>query len=115
MSQELYKRIRPKRLKDLIGQDGAVKSIEKLLASSKMPHALLLTGPSGCGKTTIARILKAHLHCSDQDFFERNCADFRSVDDIREIRRHLDLRPLGGESRIWLIDECHKLTNDAQN
>lgn len=113
--QELYKKHRPKRLQDLVGQAGAIKSIEKLIYSERVPHAILLTGPSGVGKTTIARILKKHLKCSDHDFLERNCADFRGIDDIREIRRHCDYRPLGGSVRIFLIDECHKLSNDAQN
>jgi len=115
MPTELYKKHRPKRLQDLVGQDVAVKSLGKFLASSKMPHALLLTGPSGCGKTTIARILKTHLKCSNQDFFERNSADFRGIEDVRSIRRHIDLRPIGGQCRIWLIDEAHKLTSEAQN
>lgn len=115
MSKELYKRYRPKQLKDVLGQATAIKSLEKMLANDSLPHALLLAGPSGVGKTTIARILKNHLKCSEQDFFERNCADFRGVDDIREMRKHCGYMPLGGRCRIWLIDECHKLTNDAQN
>lgn len=115
MSTEIYKRYRPKTLQGVVGQDSAVKSFHKLITSSKVPHAILLAGPSGVGKTTIARILKGHLRCADNDFFELNCADFRGVDDVRNIRQHLGFRPLGGRCRIWLIDECHKLTNDAQN
>lgn len=112
---ELYKQYRPKTLREVIGQSGAIKSLEKMIVSDKIPHVILLTGPSGVGKTTIARILKQHLHCSDQDFVERNCADFRGVDDIREIRRHAGFCSLSGSCRIFLIDECHKLTKDAQD
>jgi len=74
-----------------------------------------LSGPSGCGKTTIARILKSTLDCGDADFQEVNAADTRGIDTVREIRKHMGLRPISGECRIWLIDEAHKLTNDAQN
>lgn len=112
---ELYKTYRPKALSEILGQSGAVASLERLIKSNKIPHAILLTGPSGVGKTTIARILKQHLRCSDVDFFESNCADARGVEDIREIRRRINYRPMSGLSRIWLIDECHKMTNDAQN
>ncbi len=115
MSKELYKRYRPKKFSEVIGQTAAVQSIRKLIETDNIPHAIMLAGPSGVGKTTIARILKDYLSCSDQDFVEKNCADFRGVDDIRDVRRHSGFSPLGGKTRIFLIDECHKLTNDAQN
>lgn len=112
---ESYKRFRPKTLKGVVGQDGAVASLQKFIDGKKIPHAVLLTGPSGCGKTTIARILKDHLDCGAQDFFEVNCADFKGIESIREIRRLMNFNPISGSARIWLIDEAHKLTNDAQN
>jgi len=80
-----------------------------------LPHALLFTGPSGCGKTTLARVLKNKLRCSDHDFKEMNCADFRGIDMVRDIRASVNLAPMNGECRIWLIDECHELTKNAQN
>jgi DNA polymerase-3 subunit gamma/tau len=80
-----------------------------------MPHTLLFTGPSGCGKTTFARILQKKLNCSDQDFSEINCADMRGIDTIRSIRQRIGLAPIAGTSRIWLIDEAHRLTGEAQD
>ena len=114
MSHELYKRYRPKTLKSVLGQDGAVASLEKLMAKG-LPHAMLFTGPSGCGKTTLGRILKDHLQCGDGDFIEINSADFKGIEMVRDIRRHANLSPMHGDARVWLIDEAHKLTNDAQN
>lgn len=112
---ELYKRYRPQKLEHVFGQAQAVSTLVGFLQENKVPHALLFSGPSGTGKTTLTRILKHHLECSDHDFVELNCADFKGIEMVRDIRRQAHLLPLGGAVRIWLIDEAHKLTNDAQN
>lgn len=112
---ELYKKHRPKRFTDLIGQDTNVKILSSMVKRESVPHCLLLTGPSGVGKTTVARILRKHLKCGLRDFNEMNCGDIHGIDAVREIRRRMSLRPISGVSKIWLIDEAHKLTNDAQN
>lgn len=112
---ELYKKYRPASLQRVIGQKTVVASIKKMAEEKKLPHAILLHGPSGCGKTTIARILRGLLDCSDHDFSEVNCANFRGIDMVREIQNRAGLHPLGGTSRVWLIDECHRLTGEAQD
>lgn len=113
----LYQKHRPNKLKDVIGQPSAVKMVEGLFSgsSSTFPKALLLHGPSGSGKTTLARIMAKMLGCNPADFIERNIADFRGIDSVREIRQALNLRPIGGgKVRIWLLDEAHTQTPDAQ-
>jgi len=113
---ELYKKHRPKRFKQVVGQRDAVKTLEKLLKDKdSFPHCILLTGPSGCGKTTLARILQNKLSCGDHDFTEVDCADFRGIDMVRDIRQRMHLAPMSGKCRIWLIDEAHQLTGEAQN
>jgi len=113
--ESLYQKYRPRRIGDVFGQAAAVASLETMIAKKKIPHAILFTGPSGVGKTTLARILKDEVDCYTQDFHELNCADFRGIDDIRNMRQHCKLPPLSGGSRVWLIDEAGKLTSDAQN
>lgn len=115
MAIELYRKHRPTIFKQVVGQDKAVAMLEEMVKKNKVPHAILLSGPSGTGKTTLARILKSKLNCSDHDFAEINCADFRGIDMIREIRQRMGLSPLKGTCRIWLIDECQKLTGDAMS
>jgi DNA polymerase-3 subunit gamma/tau len=115
MSKEYYKRFRPATLKGIVGQEAAVATLQKFIDKDTIPHSILFTGPSGCGKTTLARVLRAPLDVGEMDFFEKNCADFRSIDDIREIRRNCGFNPISGSARMWIIDEVHKLTNDAQN
>ena len=114
MTTELYRIHRPKKFLDMVGQDRAVKTLEGLLKSGKIPHALLFTGPSGCGKTTAARILAKKLGCGKLDLQEINAAESRGIDTIREIQNRMGLSPIDGVCRIWIIDEAHKLTGDAQ-
>ncbi len=113
--KELYKKHRPKDFNEVVGQESAAKTLSSLISKDKIPHALLFTGPSGCGKTTLIRILAKKLKCSKMDYFERNCADFKGIDTIRDIRGSMMTAPLKGRCKIYAIDEAHKLTNDAQN
>lgn len=114
MNESLYRKYRPKTLKAVVGQDGAVASLQKLIDKGRTPQVILLTGPSGTGKTTIGRIIKEHVKCGDADFVEVNAADDKGIDMVRSIRRVVGLSPIDGESRMWLIDESHKLTSEAQ-
>lgn len=115
MNEELYKKHRPQKFGEIVGQDAAVRTLVDLGKRKAIPHTILFSGPSGCGKTTLARILRVKLRCGEMDFYEVNCADFRGIDMVRDIRDRIQLAPMGGESRIWLIDECARMTADAQN
>lgn len=111
----LYQKHRPKTLKAVLGQGAAVAALQRRFDQGNTPQVILLTGPSGTGKTTIARIVVSHLKCGEADYIEINSADFKGIDMVRNIRSHMRLAPIAGACRIWLIDEAHKLTNDAQN
>jgi DNA polymerase III gamma/tau subunit len=115
MSEELYKKYRPKTFKEIKGQDEAVNVLRAFDRAKKYPRALLFSGPSGTGKTTLARIVRDRLGCGIHDFTELDSATFRGIDSVREIRQNMHLAPISGTCRVWLIDECHKWTNDAQN
>ena len=112
---ELYKKHRPNKLQKVIGQDDSTNILHTFVKKRKVPHALLFSGPSGCGKTTLARIMRKELKCGKNDFNELDCADFRGIEMVRSIRSRLMQAPIDGECRVWLIDECHKLTTDAQD
>lgn len=112
----LYNKYRPQSLDQIKGNSELVTTLSKMLEDiTTCPHAFLLHGSTGCGKTTVARIIAANLDCNGSDFREVDSADFRGIDTIREIRKNSQFMPMEGANRVWLIDECHKLTNDAQN
>lgn len=112
---ELTHKYRPKLFKQVIGQDEAIASLRKKCKENKIPHVILFHGPAGTGKTTLARIVARQLNCSKFDFVEKDTADYRGIDSIREITRLVSQAPMEGENKAWLLDECHKLTGDAQN
>lgn len=112
---ELYKAHRPTTIKGLIGQPDVCRMLLDWCKRNDIPHTILLTGPSGCGKTTIARILKTKLECSDRDFTEINAAKERGIDMVRQISQRMGLAPILGKSRIFLIDEAHRMTGEAQD
>ncbi len=111
----LYHKHRPTQLEAVIGNTEVVESLRAALTKDDPPHAYLFHGPSGCGKTTLARIAATMLGCVGDDFREIDSADFRGIDSIRDIRKQASFQGLNGGRRGWLLDECHKLSNDAQN
>jgi len=108
---------RPVSLEGFEGNRPTVEALKSFLERDRkdLPHSLLFTGPSGCGKTTLARIVAGQLECSQYDLRELNIADFRGIDTVRDIRKQVTLHPLGGKSRVWILDEVHQLGNAAQN
>lgn len=114
VSVGLYQKHRPRTLKGLYGQE-SVLPVLKGWIDRGIPHVILLLGPTGCGKTTVARILRRKLNCSDMDFHEVNGAEARGIDTVRDIKSRMMLSPINGDCKVWLIDECHQLTDAAED
>lgn len=112
----LYQKYRPKTLEEVKGNEAVISSLSKFLKDKEhCPHSFLLSGPTGCGKTTLGRIIAAELGCKGTDLKEIDTADFRGIDTIREIRQNSQYAAIEGSCRVWIVDECHQLTKDAQN
>ena len=111
----LYNKHRPETFEDIMGNKETIDSLQTMINKKEHPHAYLFHGEYGCGKTTLGRILANSLGCKNNDFREIDSADFRGIDSIREIRKQSIYKPLESTCRVWLLDEVHKLSNDAMN
>ena len=114
MSYDL--KYRPDSLSKVIGNKAVIRSIKTLLSTGEdAPHSWLLYGPSGIGKTTVARIIAKELGANDLGIIEKNGADSRKIDDIRELVPYLNSPNIVSKSLVVILDECHQLTKEAQN
>ncbi len=120
--KSLYRRYRPLRLDDVIGQEQVTKPLICALKDGKVSHAYLFVGPRGTGKTSVARIF-AHevngfsyeLEDNYVDIIEIDGASNRGIDSIRELREKVIVAPTVGKYKIYIIDEVHMLTKEAFN
>lgn len=109
----LYNKYRPTTLEEVVGNHEVFDYLVGL--EGKYPSAILLHGETGCGKTTIARIITTDVGCHPVDLQEINSANFRGIDSVRDMIKQAQFKPVGGSAKVWIIDEAHKMTGDAQN
>lgn len=129
----LYLKYRPQTI-DEIDITSVRTTLTNILKSGNIPHAFLFAGPRGTGKTSLARILAKAINCESKsppcndcdicksitngnniDVIEMDAASNRGIDDIRVLRDAVKLSPANSKAKIYIIDECHMLTNDASN
>lgn len=109
----LHVRYRPQKLRDVIGQPSTVSALEKLLSGRRIPHSYLFTGPSGVGKTTLARIIGGEdgMQISPENIHEVDAATNSGIEEMKEIKRHVELPAFGpNPQRLLILDEVHALT-----
>jgi replication-associated recombination protein RarA len=109
---------RPQSLDEVIGLEGPKAALRSILEKGNIPTVALFIGPPGCGKTTLARIFARAVQGAEDGVFdirEINGADKRKIEDIRALIDDSHSLPMCGKYRVFIIDECHQLTNDSQN
>jgi len=138
MSLVLYRKYRPQKFSEFIGQEHIVKTLTNAVSSGMISHAYLFTGPRGSGKTTIARLLAKAVNCQNRkegepepcnkcsscleimegrsmDLIEIDAASHRGIEDIRELKDGIRFSPTKSKYKVFIIDESHQLTKEAAN
>lgn len=115
MSEALYRKYRPSKFKDVVGQDHVVKVLEAEVSSGEISHAYLFSGTRGTGKTSVARIFAEEIGTSKNDIYEIDAASNTSVDDIRSLNESVFTLPFESKYKVYILDEVHMLSKSASN
>lgn len=134
--QVLARKWRPKRFREMAGQEHVLQAVINGLDHDRLHHAYLFTGTRGVGKTTIARIFAKCLNCESGvssepcgtcsscveinenrfiDLIEVDAASRTKVEDTRELLENVQYAPTKGRYKVYLIDEVHMLSNNSFN
>jgi DNA polymerase III subunit delta' len=110
-------------MRDLVGQPEATRLLDT--ASRSPTHAYLLHGPRGAGKDEGARAFIAEVLGSDRRRVDAEVhpdlyvvepeGEAILIDQIRELRADLHLRPFEAQRRAYLIREAETMGRDAGN
>ena len=136
MYRALYRKWRPSRFEDVVGQQAIVTALKNQVATSRIGHAYLFTGTRGTGKTTCAKIFAKAVNCPHQeggdpccqcdicrgiengsilDVVEIDAASNNGVDNIRDIRDETAYTSSECTYKVYIIDEVHMLSIAAFN
>ena len=111
--KSLAVKYRPKTFDD-VSEQSAVKTIlTQQLVNKETKNAYLFCGGAGTGKTTCARIFAQEINEHMGNPIEMDAASNNSVDDVREIIQQAKTKSLDSEYKVFIIDECHALSNTA--
>lgn len=133
--QALYRRLRPQRFEDVIGQEHIIRTLKNQIEKDRINHAYLFCGTRGTGKTTTAKIFARAINCTGEgekpcnecsvckealngtnlNIIEIDAASNNSVDNIRDIVEEVKYPPTEGRYKVYIIDEVHMLTTSAFN
>ena len=115
MSEALYRKYRPQKFSEVLGQDHIVKVLESSIKLGNIAHAYIFSGTRGTGKTSVARIFAKEIGTSQNDITEIDAASNTGVDDIRALNESVNTLPFESEYKVYILDEAHMLSKQAWN
>lgn len=122
----------------IVSQERAIYRLQEILSNGRPSHAYLFSGPEGVGKKLLAFWFARALLCLSPDSDHYPCNSCRScrkldsgnhpdvslvepsegslkIDQMRRLRHNANFRPFEGRYRVTVIDQAHKLTDQAAN
>ena len=111
--ESLAVKYRPRTFDSVCSQSSIVKILQRQLETGEISNTLLFCGSSGCGKTTCARIFANEINKGVGNPIEIDAASNNGVDNVKQIIREANERSIDSEYKVYIIDECHSLTNQA--
>lgn len=111
----LYRKYRPQKFKDVLGQDHIVKVLEASIENGNIAHAYIFAGSRGTGKTSIARVFAKEIGTTVNDISEIDAASNTGVDDIRALNESVSTLPFESKYKVYILDEAHMLSKQAWN
>lgn len=111
--EALAVKYRPKVFEDMTEQSAIKDILMNQLETKTFQHGYLFSGPAGTGKTTSARIFANMINAGKGNPIEVDAASNSGVDNIRQIIEDAKRKPLDAEYKIFIVDECHSLSNGA--
>ena len=125
---------------DIVGNEELRRRVSEAVSAGRFPHAVIIDGQDGIGKNLMARQIAAALLCTGAEAagtlpcgrcaFCRKTAENRmpdvvtvtreekatiGVDPIRAIRSDMYLSATEAPRKIYIIDDAHTMTVQAQN